>query len=85
MWSAIYSIFHSGGSKAISTYEDIEAFRQATGCRSVMLARAALWNYSIFRKDGKLPIVDVLREYLKYVSSLSWYNLNQQKRISTYM
>ncbi|XP_064611318.1 tRNA-dihydrouridine(20) synthase [NAD(P)+]-like [Liolophura sinensis] len=59
-------VIANGGSKAISTHEDIETFRQATGCRSVMLARAALWNYSVFRKEGKLPIIDVLKEYIKY-------------------
>ncbi|CAH2268818.1 jg8993 [Pararge aegeria aegeria] len=36
-----------------------------TGCSSVMLARAAEWNCSIFRKDGMLPIDTVIKEYLK--------------------
>lgn len=31
-----------------------------------MLARAAEWNCSIFRKEGKLPIDTVIVEYLKY-------------------
>lgn len=31
-----------------------------------MLARAAEWNCSIFKKSGKLPIETVIREYLKY-------------------
>lgn len=36
-----------------------------TGCTSVMLARAAEWNCSIFRKDGMLPMDTVIKEYLK--------------------
>lgn len=36
-----------------------------TGCSSVMLARAAEWNCSIFRKDGLLPMDTVITEYLK--------------------
>ena len=33
-----------------------------------MLARVAQWNVSIFREEGKLPIDDVIRAYLRYVS-----------------
>lgn len=36
-----------------------------TGCSSVMLARAAEWNCSIFRKEGLLPMDTVIKEYLK--------------------
>lgn len=36
-----------------------------TGCASVMLARAAEWNCSIFRKDGMLPMDTIIKEYLK--------------------
>lgn len=36
-----------------------------SGCTSVMLARAAEWNCSIFRKDGMLPMDTVIKEYLK--------------------
>lgn len=31
-----------------------------------MIARAAQWNCSIFRKEGLLPIDDVIKAYLKY-------------------
>lgn len=36
-----------------------------TGCSSVMIARAAEWNCSIFRKEGLLPMDTVIKEYLK--------------------
>ncbi|XP_076244192.1 dihydrouridine synthase 2 isoform X2 [Calliopsis andreniformis] len=39
---------------------------QLTGCNSVMLARAAEWNCSIFRKEGLLPMEDVIKSYIKY-------------------
>lgn len=42
-------VIANGGSLEISNYEDIETFRQVTGCDSVMVARAAQWNFSVFR------------------------------------
>uniref|UniRef100_A0A131X8N3 Putative trna-dihydrouridine synthase n=1 Tax=Hyalomma excavatum TaxID=257692 RepID=A0A131X8N3_9ACAR len=59
-------IIANGGSGEIACYEDIERFRQATGAASVMLARQAESNCSIFRKEGKKPIDDVIEEYLAY-------------------
>lgn len=44
---------------------DIFRFKADTGCSSVMLARAAEWNCSIFRKEGLLPMDEVIRAYLK--------------------
>jgi tRNA-dihydrouridine synthase 2 len=35
-----------------------------------MIARAALWNCSIFRKEGVLPMEDVLKRYLEIVRVL---------------
>lgn len=31
-----------------------------------MIARAAEWNCSIFRKEGRIPLDDVIVAYLKY-------------------
>lgn len=31
-----------------------------------MLARSAQWNCSIFRKEGLLPMEDVIKSYLRY-------------------
>ncbi|XP_023948508.2 tRNA-dihydrouridine(20) synthase [NAD(P)+]-like [Bicyclus anynana] len=58
-------VIANGGSKEIEKYTDIFKFKEMTGCTSVMLARAAEWNCSIFRKDGMLPMDTVITEYLK--------------------
>ncbi|XP_057328239.1 tRNA-dihydrouridine(20) synthase [NAD(P)+]-like [Microplitis mediator] len=59
-------VIANGGSKEIEKYSDIEKFKKETACSSVMLARAAQWNCSIFRKEGLLPIDIVIKAYLKY-------------------
>lgn len=62
-------VIANGGSKeVIKVYEDIAVFKQATGCSSAMIARAAEWNPTIFRAEGKLPLLDVVKEYVKVVS-----------------
>ncbi|XP_057784345.1 uncharacterized protein LOC131001781 isoform X1 [Salvia miltiorrhiza] len=53
-------------------YEDFERIKVATGASSVMVARGALWNASIFSSKGKLPWEDVKREYLR--KSILWDN-----------
>lgn len=58
----------SGGSHDfIKEYMDIETFRKATDASSVMIARAAMWNPSIFRKEGPFPLKEVMQDYIKYV------------------
>lgn len=44
---------------------DFDALREATGCDSVMAARGAQWNASIFAADpsATLPVWDVARRY----------------------
>ncbi|KAL0100618.1 hypothetical protein PUN28_019190 [Cardiocondyla obscurior] len=59
-------VIANGGSKDIQKYSDVLRFKEETGCNSVMLARAAEWNCSIFRKEGTLPMEDVIKSYLKY-------------------
>lgn len=59
----------SGGSlDLVKTNADIEEFRKATCASSVMLARAAMWNVSVFCSQGPLPVEEVMEDYLKYVS-----------------
>lgn len=59
----------SGGSlDLVKTNADIQEFMQAAGTSSVMLARAAMWNASVFSSEGLLPVEKVMEEYLKYVS-----------------
>lgn len=57
----------NGGSKdIIKSFEDIEKFKRLTSSSSVMIAREAQWNLSIFRKEGMYPMDRVIKDYLKY-------------------
>ena len=58
-------VIANGGSNEINKYEDIIRFRDETAASSVMVARAAQWNPSVFRKEGLLPVEDVLKEVMK--------------------
>ncbi|KAF3855393.1 hypothetical protein F7725_023448 [Dissostichus mawsoni] len=40
--------------------------RKKTGSSSVMLARAAMWNVSVFSPSGPFPLEKVMEDYLKY-------------------
>ncbi|XP_059300190.1 uncharacterized protein LOC132052596 [Lycium ferocissimum] len=53
-------------------YEDFQRIRDATGASSVMVARGAIWNASIFSSEGKIPREDVKREYVR--KSILWDN-----------
>ena len=61
------------------TMEDIDKLRADCGskCSSFMLARGAMWNPSVFRKEGPLPIKQVIVEYLKLAieNDTSYHNL----------
>ncbi|XP_053997952.1 tRNA-dihydrouridine(20) synthase [NAD(P)+]-like [Hylaeus anthracinus] len=59
-------VIANGGSKEIQKYSDIFKFKEVTGCSSVMLARAAQWNCSIFSKEGLSPMEDIIKAYMKY-------------------
>ncbi|XP_061450186.1 tRNA-dihydrouridine(20) synthase [NAD(P)+]-like isoform X2 [Rhineura floridana] len=59
-------IANGGSHDFIKEYSDIKAFQHATAGSSVMVARAAMWNPSIFRKEGPWPLKDVMQEYIKY-------------------
>eukprot|EP00731_Ephydatia_muelleri_P026002 Em0018g102a len=58
-------VIANGGSGDVKSYSDIAKLKQLTGCSSVMLARAAQWNMSVFRQEGPLPVSEVVKEYLK--------------------
>ena len=58
-------VIANGGSREIEKRADIFKFRKETGCSSVMIARTAEWNCSIFRKEGLLPMEEVIKSYLK--------------------
>lgn len=59
-------VIANGGSAEIESYGDIELFRQATGAAAVMLARQAESNCSIFCKEGRKPLDDVIKCYLRF-------------------
>ncbi|KAK9517360.1 hypothetical protein VZT92_025238 [Zoarces viviparus] len=59
-------IANGGSLDLVKTNMDIEDFRKATGASSVMLARAAMWNASVFRDQGPLPLETVMEDYLKH-------------------
>lgn len=68
----ILPLCSGGSSDIVKTFEDIETFRVATGASSVMIARAAMWNPSVFRQQGALPVDTVMEEYIKYVSGTTF-------------
>lgn len=45
-------VIANGGSRDIERYKDILQFRDDCNTSSVMIARAAEWNVSVFRKEG---------------------------------
>lgn len=57
--------FCSGGSREIENYKDIFKFKEECGCSSVMIARTAEGNCSIFRPTGMKNLDDVICDYLK--------------------
>ncbi|POI28372.1 hypothetical protein CIB84_007877, partial [Bambusicola thoracicus] len=66
-WIITVMFICSGGSHDfIKEYRDIETFQKATAASSVMIARAAMWNPSIFRKEGPFPLKEVMQDYIKY-------------------
>ncbi|KAJ2809315.1 tRNA-dihydrouridine synthase 2 [Coemansia guatemalensis] len=55
----------------VFSYEDVQRARDSTGATSVMTARGAIENPSIFRAEGPLPVIDVAVEYVKYAVRVS--------------
>lgn len=45
-------VIANGGSREIERYKDIAKFKELCGASSVMIARAAEWNVTIFRPEG---------------------------------
>ncbi|XP_028783936.1 tRNA-dihydrouridine(20) synthase [NAD(P)+]-like isoform X2 [Neltuma alba] len=48
-------------------YNDFKRIKSATGASSVMVARGALWNASVFSPEGKVSCEEVKREYIRKV------------------
>ncbi len=47
-----------------NTHEGITSFWKESGASSVMVARAAEWNPSVFSPQGKLPIMEIVDMYV---------------------
>ncbi|KAJ8247257.1 hypothetical protein GJAV_G00244200 [Gymnothorax javanicus] len=59
-------IANGGSLDLVKSHDDIQTFREATGASSVMLARAAMWNPSVFCRQGMLPLEGVMEDYIRY-------------------
>ncbi|XP_060517088.1 tRNA-dihydrouridine(20) synthase [NAD(P)+]-like isoform X2 [Cylas formicarius] len=59
-------VIANGGSREIEKYSDILKFKNECGSSSVMIARAAEGNCSIFCKNGLKDLETVILHYLKY-------------------
>lgn len=46
-------------------YADFARVKQETGASSAMVARGAMWNPSVFRAEGMLPLDDVIKRYIR--------------------
>ncbi|KAF1325108.1 Trna-dihydrouridine synthase, partial [Globisporangium splendens] len=62
--------------------EDIEKVRKISGANSFLIARGALQNASIFRKQGTLPYTDVVVDYLKVAAETDNVFQNTKYNIS---
>jgi tRNA-dihydrouridine synthase 2 len=56
----------NGGSREISKYKDIQIYKDLCGCSSIMIARAAEWNPSIFKPTGLIDKMEIIKMYLRY-------------------
>jgi len=49
----------------VMKYSDMARVRELSGATGVMIARGAQANVSVFRKEGRLPTLDVVRQYIR--------------------
>ncbi|KAF9278628.1 tRNA-dihydrouridine(20) synthase [NAD(P)+]-like [Mortierella alpina] len=49
----------------VMKYTDMARVRELSGATGVMIARGAQANVSVFRKEGRLPTLDVVRQYIR--------------------
>lgn len=76
-WSGITDVVNALSIPVIANgdvfkYEDFRRIQVATGASSVMAARGALWNASIFSPEGEVSMEVVKREYVR--KSILWDN-----------
>lgn len=79
-------VIANGGSNKIKTYDDIQTFRNSTEASSVMIARAAMKNPSIFDKNGILRSVNtIIPEFIKLAVRYDAYISNTRYSIQAMM
>ncbi|KAF9099695.1 hypothetical protein BGX23_000069 [Mortierella sp. AD031] len=49
----------------IMEFAHMARVRELSGCAGVMIARGAEANVSVFRKEGRLPFLDIVRQYIR--------------------
>ncbi|KAF9956514.1 tRNA-dihydrouridine(20) synthase [NAD(P)+]-like, partial [Mortierella alpina] len=49
----------------VMKYSDMARVRELSGATGVMIARGAQANISVFRKEGRLPTLDMVRQYIR--------------------
>ena len=73
-------VLANGGSGEIKSREDIEKFQEKTETAGVLVARAAMWNPSVFNKAGPRHVFEVVKRYcelcLKYDFALEVMKYN---------
>lgn len=67
-------VIANGGSSEIKCYDDISKFKSVTNASSVMIARSAMKNVSIFNKHK--PILDVDQLIIDYLKLAIQYDNN---------
>ena len=58
-------VLSNGGSNDFSNLVEIQEFQKRTETDGVLVARAAMWNPSIFNEKGPRPMEDVIIDYIK--------------------
>ncbi len=69
-------VIANGGSNTVVEYKDIAAFKEECGVSSMMLARAAMWNCSVFRKEGLIELDTVIKRYLEICCDVDQFFYN---------
>merc|ERR1712242_180463 len=58
-------VLSNGGSNYFSDLKGIQRFQAETNTSGVLVARAAMWNPSIFNPNGPLEMEDIIKEYIE--------------------
>ncbi|XP_076808742.1 tRNA-dihydrouridine(20) synthase [NAD(P)+]-like isoform X1 [Clavelina lepadiformis] len=69
-------IANGGSVEYIQSFADIQKFKEATNASSVMIARSAQYNCSVFRREGVLPTQQVIKDYLEFAVNYDNHYIN---------